>query len=38
MQGARDEFLAGAALAENKNSGISVGDAFDHAENGVDFR
>src|SRR5437667_6992518 len=31
MQCARNEFLPGAALAEQQNCGVSVGDALDHA-------
>ncbi len=32
VEGAGDEFLAGAAFAEDEDGGVGIGDAFDHAE------
>lgn len=32
VEGAGDEFLAGAAFAEDEDGGFGIGDAFDHAE------
>src|SRR5262245_61289850 len=33
-----DEFLAGAALAEDQNRAVGIRDALDHAEDGLHFR
>lgn len=32
VEGSGDEFLAGAAFAEDEDGGVGIGDAFDHAE------
>ena len=37
MKHARDKFLAGAAFAQNQNGAISIGDALNHSQHGVDL-
>src|ERR1051325_7274744 len=38
VQRARNEFLARAAFSEDEHGAVGVRDAFDHLENGLDFR